>query len=244
MISIPDCIVQIKKIINDYTNTGENDSFDVDINDVLKAFITTAANHIATVVPPELVAVTETKTYTVQDNRRPDQRYYKIIKDIAFRKLVSITAITTIHEEPVALQQDGAAAAAITQTQWVKTITNFKPFSSNDYQAQFTDVPGIGNGPASPAAFMTPGSAGATDVNPTIEIHAFDSDDDLTVNITYIPTSFITSDNVTVNEALTDTIIYMSAALYLQSISDERAQAMMSTANTLLQSFTNNNNEQ
>lgn len=226
MITISTCIDSIKKIINDYTTEGVGDDFDSDVDGVLTTFITTAAHHIATIVHPELVAVSETKEYTAQDNLRPDGKFYKIIQDIAFRKLISLTAtFTKTQQETI---------------QWIKVITDFQPFSSPAYKAQFTDVPGIGNGPKSPAVFMTPGVADATTVNPTIEIHAFDQDTTLSVNVTYIPVSLISTDNTTINinQALSDALCHMAAALYLQSIADERAQIMMATANSLLQPFT------
>lgn len=231
MITISTCIDSIKKIINDYTTEGADDNFDSDVNGVLTTFITTAAHHIATIVHPELVAVSEAKEYTVQDNVRPDGKFYKIIQDIAFRKLISLTATFT------KIQQETEPQETIL---WTKVFTDFQPFSSPAYKAQFTDVPGIGNGPKSPAVFMTPGVPGADTVNPTIEIHAFDQDTTLSVNVTYIPVSLISSDNTTINinQALSDALCHMAAALYLQSIADERAQIMMATANSLLQPFT------
>ena len=236
MITISTCIDSIKKIINDYTAEGVDDNFDSDVDGVLTTFITTASHHIATIVHPELVAVSETKEYTVQDNLRPDGKFYKIIQDIAFRKLISLTATFTKTQQETKPQETKPQETI----QWTKVITDFQPFSSPAYKAQFTDVPGIGNGPKSPAVFMTPGVAGANTVNPTIEIHAFDQDTTLSVNVTYIPVSLISTDNTTINinQALSDALCHMAAALYLQSIADERAQIMMATANSLLQPFT------
>lgn len=257
MITITDSIEKVKKIINDFTTEGgdaTDDQFTIDNDEIIKIFVVSAANQIVHNVPPSLVAVTQAVGYNNKKIvKRPDGKYYIIINDIPFRKLLMVQAEVqrTIGEG------DNAEQVA----EWKRPVTTFHSFDSQLYRAQFTDIKGIGNGPDNPAVFITMGSAvtSQSDVCPTIELHAFNekmnidngvtepdepvSGDDATpavyLKIMYIPSKLIKNDNETllISSTLSDALCYLAAALYMQSIPDERAQSLMATASSILQSF-------
>lgn len=200
MIQVSDIIKLVRSIINEAATPG--DSFTEESDEMLLDFIRTSLRKLSEEesVLAEVSEVSEEELSTF--SQRPDGNFYAEIR------------LPDDYLRFVSVKLDG----------WQRSVSILHPDNVSLYSAQYSSAPGIGNGPASPVAFMT------SDTERAIIAHSVQSAAGYTLR--YVPYPSISEDG-TVNMAgrYLHPIAYMTASLYHLSINaPDSAQQEMEMA--------------
>lgn len=189
--------------------TVVQDVFTVEVDDSIRQFLKTAMVQLASMPLYRGTLATLSGTDSVTWQKRPDGLYYATIK----------------------CGEDFLRPVSLTVTGWVRPVHEFLAVTDNSFLAQYSSAPGIGNGPKSPVAFI------AKDPDTRIIAHA--STIPGAVSFRYVPVPMIADDDtLEVPDIYRDTLAYMAAGLYLQSINEyDAAKSSFDTAAALIENI-------
>lgn len=116
---------------------------------------------------------------------------------------------------------------------WVRPVYEFLPAVGTPFLKQYSSVPGIGSGPSSPVAFITP------DGQNLIIAHAVKKVGDY--NLRYVAIPEIESDGtICIPSLYREALAYTASALYMQSINEyDAAKVAFDTAGSFIQTINN-----
>lgn len=204
----------VRHAVNEYSTA--DDTFSQETDQSIVRFITNAVPFVFTQVSlpylePNIKQCTEQLHFT----SRPDGRNMAVI----------------------AMPDDFVRVAKISSPELKKSIYHLLPVESPEHNAQMSEAAGVGSGEFNPMAFLALDETGAQGA---IEIHSF-SNENATVNFTYVADPEITEDKITVDDRLDKALAYYAASLYLQSVSDVNGSHAASTvAKDMIQTLTIN----
>lgn len=207
--NITELIQDVRRIINEVAI--ENDTFTAEADTAIREFIRAAMVHLAAMPSYQGAPAITTDESKIQYSPRPDGMMYAVIQPPAD------------FLRPVSLELQG----------WIRPVLVFLPASGTSFLAQYSSAPGIGAGPNSPEAFVTP------DANKLIIAHAVKEEGSYILS--YMATPSVSGDgSVDVPDRYRDALAYTASALYLQSVNEyDAAKTAFDTAASYIQIIDN-----
>lgn len=205
--NVTDLIPQVRIVINEMATV--EDTFTAEVDTALRQFLQTAMVQIASMPLYRGTPATLTGDSSVTWQKRPDGLFYATIK----------------------CGEDFLRPLSVILAGWVRPAHVFLPVNGRKFLAQYSSAPGIGNGPASPVAFI------AKDPDTRIIAHA--SKTEGTCELRYIPVPRIGTDGtLDVPDIYRDALVYTASGLYLQSVNEyDAAKAAFDTAASLIETI-------
>ena len=202
-----DIISKVRNIINELST--DEDSFSQETDASILEFIGTASRQVALLPKYKAEPVTLNGSSESGFFSRPDGMFFLRLP----------------------LPADCLRPVSLNITGWVTPVYRFYPVSDKKFLAQYSSVPGIGNGPYSPVAFIT------EDNGEYIIAHSVKNKS--SHQLRYIAIPEITSDGtINMPDKYTDVVAYTTAGLFLQSTDDySKAKSAFDTAGALMQNI-------
>lgn len=146
---------------------------------------------------------------------------YHICKTVAFDKSVSANyfqrpdGMTAIK---IPLPQDFCRFVSVKADTWLYPATILFSDGNAGFASNYSVIPGIGNGPSSPAVFLTTEVGDSGELSSYIVGHSLASAENFILS--YVASPQVSETEIHMDERLSDALAYYAAGLYLQSISD------------------------
>lgn len=147
--------------------------------------------------------------------------HYHIVKSITFQKNQAVNffqrpdGMTAIK---VLLPEDFCRFVSLKADSWLYPVTMLMSDGHSSFASNYSIIPGIGNGPASPVAYLTTEVNNGGELSTYIVGHSLAESENFV--LTYISSPQISDSEIQMDERLTNALSYYAASLYLQSISD------------------------
>ena len=195
MIALEDIIRLVRQAINEYATVGDELSAEIDAS--LIDFIKVSAPVIVMEVSPAY-HIAKKVSYDSGTNDyfvpRPDG-------------MLSIR---------IPLPNDFCRFVSMKADSWLIPALLLYSDGHSSFEANYSAIPGIGNGPASPRAYLTSGMDEAS--QSCIVAHSVAKADNFALS--YIAVPEVTETDITMDARLDNALAYYAASLYLQSITD------------------------
>lgn len=205
--NINDIITQVRYIINEAVTCP--DDFTVETDASIENFIRSAMVQIASSPTYSGTPTALVDKSNVIFSPRPDGLVYAVISPPGD------------FLRPVSVFLEG----------WAHPVYTFLSVHSYMFVGQYSSAPGVGNGPAKPAAFLS------KDNKASVIAHAVTTEG--AYELRYISVPSITEDGtVVMPDKYSECLAYTAAALYLQSVNEyDSAKAAFDTAGAFLQTI-------
>ena len=118
----------------------------------------------------------------------------------------------------VPLPEDFCRFVSFKADTWLYPVTVLMSDGHSSFSSNYSIIPGIGNGPASPVAYLTTEVNAGGELSSYIVGHSLAESENFV--LTYISSPQISDVEIQMDERLTNALSYYAASLYLQSITD------------------------
>ena len=195
MIALEHIIRLVRQAINEYATHGDELSVEIDAS--LIDFIKIAA--------PIIVMDVSSAYHIVKK-----VSYSKTAGEYFFRRPDGMIAIK------IPLPKDFCRFVSMKADSWISPAIMLYSDGHSSFQTNYSVIPGIGSGPASPRVYLT---SGVDDVAQScIVAHSVAEADNFALSYIVVPE--ITESEINMDARLDNALAYYAAGLYLQSISD------------------------
>lgn len=197
MIAAENVIQLVRQAINEFATEG--DELSTEITSSILDFIRIAA--------PVVVMDVSVVYHTCKS-----VAFEKTVKDNYFQRPDGMTAIK------IPLPQDFCRFVSVKADTWLYTVTILMSDGNAGFALNYSVIPGIGNGPSSPAVFLTTEVGESGELSSYIVGHSMADVENFILS--YIASPEVGETEIHMDERLSGALAYYAAGLYLQSISD------------------------